>query len=179
MLALREYQPMDDLRRVDWKATARAQRLIVREFSAEDERRMTVVFEPFLPESSTEKKTTLRERIKAEQTGKNSAPEFEQFEKGVSLTASLLSHFTEEQAEIRLVIGDEIGEFGIGREHFQKCLKRLAVTEPNFANEGKTSFETFEEIFSENENSYTFFLTAQRESNFSDEIVQKAKIINF
>ncbi|MCY7376050.1 MAG: DUF58 domain-containing protein, partial [Pyrinomonadaceae bacterium] len=29
LLALRDYQPMDDLRRVDWKATARSRRLIV------------------------------------------------------------------------------------------------------------------------------------------------------
>ena len=45
LLALREYQPNDDLRRIDWKATARARHLIVREFSAEDDKKVTIYFD--------------------------------------------------------------------------------------------------------------------------------------
>ncbi|MBK8151555.1 MAG: DUF58 domain-containing protein [Acidobacteria bacterium] len=36
-------------RRVDWKATARTRRIIVREFSAEDDKRVTVVFDMRMP----------------------------------------------------------------------------------------------------------------------------------
>ncbi|MET0650052.1 MAG: DUF58 domain-containing protein, partial [Pyrinomonadaceae bacterium] len=41
--SLREYQPHDDVRHIHWKATARQGRLVVREFTAEDERRVHVV----------------------------------------------------------------------------------------------------------------------------------------
>ena len=40
----RDYQPQDDLRHIDWKATARSRNLTVREFT-EDERRITIVFD--------------------------------------------------------------------------------------------------------------------------------------
>jgi uncharacterized protein (DUF58 family) len=177
--AMRDYQPMDDLRRVDWKATARAQRLIVREFSAEDEKRVTIVFDTRLFGETEEKPLTLREKIEAEQAGKMLAPASERFEKGVSQTAALLKHFTEEQGEIRLIINKEIGEFGIGKEHLHDSLRRLAIVEPNFDETSEFSFDTLEEIFNERENNYTFFVTAERAENLSDELLQRAKVLRF
>lgn len=179
LLALRDYQPMDDLRRVDWKATARTRRLIVREFSAEDERRVTVVFDNRLFGDAPGKTLTLRQRIEAEQKGKTAALVSEKFETGVSRAASLLAHFVEEQSEIRLIVGDEIGEFGSGKEHLSECLKRLALIEPNYDETAELSFEATEEILSERKNSYNFLVTAERETNLSGELVQRAKIINF
>jgi len=179
LLALRDYQPMDDLRRVDWKATARTRRLIVREFSAEDDRRVTVVFDTRLPCDAPEKPLTLREKIEAEQKGKAASPVSERFEKGVSRAASLLARFTEEQCEIRLIINDEIGEFGIGKETLNENLKRLALVEPNYDDTTELSFEALEEVLSERENSYTFFVTAERDENLSSELIQKAKIVNY
>ncbi len=179
LLSLRDYQPLDDLRRVDWKATARAQRLIVREFSAEDDKRMTVVFDTRLLQETKEKNLTLRERIEAEQKGEKLSLVSEQFEKGVGITASLLANFTEEQAEIRLIINDKIGEFGIGRKHFYECLKRLALVEPNFDEAAEISVETLEEIFAESENTYTFLVSGKPEQELPGEIVQRAKIVYF
>ena len=179
LLSLRDYQPMDDLRRVDWRATARAQRLIVREFSAEDDKRVTIIFDTRLEAENNEKKLTLREKIEAEQKGKKLSPVSERFEKGVSQTASLLAHFAEEQAEIRLIVDKNIGEFSISRQHLYGCLKRLALVEPKFDETAEFSIETLEEIFTERENSYTFFVTAQREENLSSELIQRAKIVNF
>src|SRR5262249_15799253 len=40
LLLLRDYQPHDDLRHIDWKATARSRNLVIKEFAAEDERRI-------------------------------------------------------------------------------------------------------------------------------------------
>jgi uncharacterized protein (DUF58 family) len=179
LLALRDYQPMDDLRRVDWKATARTRRLIVREFSAEDERRVTIVFDTRLFGESPEKPLSLRDKIEAEQKGKAVSHVSERFEKGVSQAASLLAHFVEEQSEIRLIIDDNIGEFGIGKEHLNENLKRLALIEPNFVESAEFPFESSEEVLSERENSYTFFVTAEREENLPDELIQKAKILRF
>ena len=177
LLSLRDYQPMDDLRHVDWKATARSNRLIIREFSAEDDKRVTIIFDTRFQTNT--KPLTLRERIEAEQKGKNLLPDSEQFENGVSQTASLLAHFTEDQAEIRLIIDNEIGEFSIGREHLYSCLKRLAIVESKFEENAQFSFETLDEIFTERENSYTFFITAEKEEELPDELIQRAKIIKF
>ena len=178
LLALRDYQPMDDLRRVDWKATARVQRLIVREFSAEDDKRVTIYFDTRFKAEEKSKKLTLRERLEAEQKGDKTVFLSERFEKGVSRTATFLANFTEEQAEIRLIIGEEIGEFGIGREHLNENLKRLALVEPDFE-EKQLSAEKLEEIFTEKENSYTFFITAENQENLPGELIHSAKIVKF
>ncbi len=179
LLSMRDYQPMDDLRRVDWKATARTRRLIIREFSAEDEQRVTVVFDSRLIGESAEKPLSLREKIEAEQTGKAASIISKRFEKGVSQAASLLAHFTEEQSEIRLIIDGDIGEFGFDKEHLNENLKRLALVEPNYDDAAEFSFEALEELLSERENSYTFFVTAEREANLSEDLIQQVKIINF
>ena len=50
--AQREYVPGDDLRRVNWKATARVGDLIVTERAPESVRHCTVVFDPRLPDGS-------------------------------------------------------------------------------------------------------------------------------
>ena len=177
LLTLRNYQPQDDLRHVDWKATARARRIIVREFASEDERRVTVIFDSRL--QSAENRKTLRERIEEEQKGGRLSPAAKRFEKGISQTASLLAYFTDEQAEIRLVIDDRIGEFGLGKTHLYECLKRLALVEPKADETAEFSVETINKIFARRENSYTFFVTEKTENNLPDEIVQMAKVIRF
>ena len=111
LFSMRDYQPQDDLRHIDWKATARSRRLTVREFTSEDERRVTIVLDTRLP---GEPNDVLRQR----------------FEKGVVQTASLLKHFVEERAEVRLVLGDEVGPFGSGIEQLYRCLRRLALVTP-------------------------------------------------
>jgi uncharacterized protein (DUF58 family) len=111
LFSMRDYQPQDDLRHIDWKATARSRRLTVREFTSEDERRVTIVLDTRLPGDVTDE---LRQR----------------FEKGVVQTASLLKHFVEERAEVRLVLGDEVGPFGSGIEQLYRCLRRLALVTP-------------------------------------------------
>ena len=52
------------------------------------------------------------------------------FERGVSIAASLVSHFTDERAELALTLGDEEGRYGAGREHLYGCLRRLALVKP-------------------------------------------------
>ena len=111
LFSMRDYQPQDDLRHIDWKATARSRRLTVREFTSEDERRVTIVLDTRLPGEATEQ---LRQR----------------FERGVVQTASLLKHFVDERAEVRLVLGDEVGSFGAGLEQLYRCLRRLALVTP-------------------------------------------------
>src|SRR5215216_2794878 len=111
LFSMRDYQPQDDLRHIDWKATARSRRLTVREFASEDERRITIVLDTRLP--------------------RNAAGDLSQrFERGVVQAASLIKHFIDERAEVRLVLGDEVGPFGSGIDHLYRCLRRLALVTP-------------------------------------------------
>src|ERR671921_951106 len=110
--SLREYQPQDDVRHIHWKATARHGRLVVREFTAEDERRVHVVLDTFVEDN----------------------PEaVARFEKAVTQAASLVTHFVEERAEVRLSAGEGASRYGVGREHLYACLRRLALVEPRRA----------------------------------------------
>jgi len=108
LFSMRDYQPQDDLRHIDWKATARSRRLTVREFTSEDEKRITIVLDTRLP-----------------QIGGGDLSE--RFERGVVQAASLIRHFIDERAEVRLVIGEDVGPFGSGTEQLYRCLRRLAL----------------------------------------------------
>lgn len=120
LFSLRNYQPKDDLRHIDWKATARSRNLTVREFTAEDERRITIVLDTrAIPGSD------------ADDFGGR-------FERGVIQAASLLKHFIDERAEVRLMLGNDLGPYGGGLKHLYHCLRRLAVVSLQEQGEGVT-----------------------------------------
>jgi uncharacterized protein (DUF58 family) len=122
LFSMRDYQQQDDLRHIDWKATARTRRLTVREFTSEDERRITIVLDTRLP-------LEIDEALVA------------RFERGVTQTASLLKHFVDERAEVRLALGDDVGAFGSGTEHLYRCLRRLALLNLTSAESDDLSIE--------------------------------------
>jgi uncharacterized protein (DUF58 family) len=77
LYAIRDYQLNDSARHVDWKASARTGALQVKEFAREDERRVMLVFDPYIdPQAATAKAA-------------------EQFERAVTLCAGLAWHFYE------------------------------------------------------------------------------------
>lgn len=147
--SLREYQPRDDVRRIDWKATARARRLIVREFNAEDERRVHVALDTFVEtgvggegkENPAGKTGAAGGGVGEGEVGDagggdkavQTADAAERFESAVERAASLVAHFIEERAEVRLTAGDEESRYGVGREHLYDCLRRLAFVAPRTA----------------------------------------------
>jgi uncharacterized protein (DUF58 family) len=116
LFSLRDYQPQDDLRHIDWKATARSRNLTVREFTAEDERRITIVLDTRDLSDSGEENFLQR------------------FEAGIVQVASLLKHFVDERAEVRLMLGDDLGRYGSGLKHLYVCLRRLALVSPHKEN---------------------------------------------
>jgi uncharacterized protein (DUF58 family) len=164
-LTLREYRRQDDRRHVDWKATARAGDLMVREFAAEDERRVTVVFQPEMAFNAPPEKKNLRQRIEEEQKGKRRTTEEEKrFEAGVAQAASLLNFFTERRIEVCLVVGEKATEFGFGRQHLYACLKELAVTEPKAGFAKDASLDGLPpEIAANVERSYLFVLSSRKQ----------------
>lgn len=168
--SLREYQPQDDVRHIDWKATARARHLVVREFTAEDERRVHIVLdtrtrsdEKDAGEASTRADAnsahahnsnahgndpttragdttahiahatvrTEHATVRADEATISMDGALARFERGVTLAASLVAHFVEERAEVRLTLGNEPGNYGAGREHLYASLRRLALVAPD------------------------------------------------
>jgi uncharacterized protein (DUF58 family) len=77
LYAIRAYQFNESTRHVDWKASARTGTLQVREYAREDERRVMVVFDPYLDPH--------------EDAGQAA----ERFERAVALCAGLAWHFYE------------------------------------------------------------------------------------
>ena len=175
LLALRDYQPQDDLRLIDWKATARTRQLTVREFAAEDEKRVTVIFDTHVPMDTS---LNLREKLDAEQGGKPVVAS-ERFESGAGLAASILAKFSNEQAEIRLIINSEDGEFGMGRGPFHESLKRLSLTDAGSAAALSELESNLERILNESDDSHCFLVTANGTSGLSSDILHKLKIIGF
>ncbi|MGB8506921.1 MAG: DUF58 domain-containing protein, partial [Pyrinomonadaceae bacterium] len=124
LYSLRDYQPQDDVRHVDWKATARHSRLIVREFTAEDERRVHIALDTFVNDGDVPD-TSAR------------------FERGIIEAASIATHFIDERAELRLTLGEDEGRYGVGREHLYDCLRRLALVAPSRIKDGTTGQQDF------------------------------------
>jgi uncharacterized protein (DUF58 family) len=116
---IREYRPEDSARHVDWKATAKAGSLKVREFSREDERKVRLIFDNPTP----------------------GAVSVESYENAVNLAASLGWHFTESNTELSFVAqgyrtGGDIREF----------LAYLATVDPQAAPSLLDAFEISEDF---------------------------------
>ncbi len=179
LLALRDYRPYDDLRSIDWKATARTRDLIVREFAAEEERNVTVYFDNVLPPDAADQ-LSIREKIAAEQAGKTvgASPRFENASR---LAASVLLRFAAESSNFRLIIGDGEGEFGMGRQHLYDSLKRLALADPIFRPKAEASEPEgiLRRILDEEGDSHIFLITAIAGDRISPEIREQLNIITF
>jgi uncharacterized protein (DUF58 family) len=100
---IREYAPEDSARHVDWKASAKAGTLLVREFTREDERKLRIVFDNPAPGAVTEAA----------------------YERAVSLAASLVWHFAGENSQLSFVAPGYQGGPDVYR-----FLTYLALVEP-------------------------------------------------
>jgi hypothetical protein len=110
LYAIRDYQESDSARHVDWKATAKALALKVREFTREDERRLVLVFDS---------------RI-----AKKDDKTIEKFEKAVSFCACLAWHFYEIDAQMQFLSEDFESRMAPAQEIIYPALEALAVVEP-------------------------------------------------
>jgi uncharacterized protein (DUF58 family) len=110
LYAIRDYQEGDSARHVDWKATAKAQAVKVREFTREDERRLLLVFDALLPraESGLEAK----------------------FEKAVTFCACLAWHFYEIDAQMQFLTDGFESPMAPSQEIIYPVLEALALIEP-------------------------------------------------
>ncbi len=110
LYALRKYRDGENARRVDWKATAKTGELMAREYAREEESELCLI---------------LDNRI----DGGQGAESCSQFEKAVSLAASLAVHFTDEGAELEYLTPDEHLSSDMGPDQLHRILRSLAVIE--------------------------------------------------
>jgi len=124
--SLRDYQPTDSARFVDWKTTAKRSQLMVREFAREDERRVMIVLDPFIG------------------SGANDAPGDEQarlgerFERAVSLAASIAWHFYEIGSVIQFRTDRFLTRMAPAAEIIYDALSELARVQTDISATGGT-----------------------------------------
>ena len=123
LYAIRRYHPSDHMRHIDWKATAKSMRLMVRENTREDERRLTIVFDTSRPDGEGFK------------TGAGPPQTLfdEKFERAIVMAASLANHFIQERADVELITPDENHNVTSGRtqERLYEIFKSLATLQPD------------------------------------------------
>jgi hypothetical protein len=124
LYAIRDYQFNDSARHVDWKASARTGALQVKEYAREDERRVMLVFDPYVDAQAADAQTT------------------EQFERAVTLCAGLAWHFS----EISSVMEFRSAGFATPRmsagEIIYDILRYLASVTPLRQQQGKNFLDT-------------------------------------
>jgi uncharacterized protein (DUF58 family) len=99
---IRDYQPEDSARHVDWKSSAKTGTLKIREFAREEERRLRIVFDNPAPGEATP----------------------ESYEKGVSLAASLAWYLSQDNAALSFAAQ------GLAENTVWAFLHYLALVEP-------------------------------------------------
>jgi uncharacterized protein (DUF58 family) len=110
LYAIRDYQEGDSARHVDWKASAKAQTVKVREFTREDERRLVLVFDSRLPHTESSL--------------------LAKFEKAVSFCACLAWHFYEIDAHLQFLTDGFETPMAPSQEIIYPTLEALALIEP-------------------------------------------------
>jgi uncharacterized protein (DUF58 family) len=127
--SLRDYLPTDSARMVDWKVTARAGHLMVREFAREDERRVMLVLDPFVgppppePGAGAATEAAGHERAAAEHT--------QRFERAVSMAACIAWHFNEINSVLQFRTNRFSTPLAPAEEIIYDALRELAKIQPD------------------------------------------------
>ncbi|MDE3110749.1 MAG: DUF58 domain-containing protein [Acidobacteriota bacterium] len=121
--SLRNYQPADSARFVDWKVSAKSGRLMVREFAREDERRLMLVLDPAI---ASPRSGSLMRRPSAslpiEYAGR--------FERAVSLAACIAWHFYELGSMMQFRTPSFTTPLAPAGEIIYDALRELALVQP-------------------------------------------------
>jgi len=126
--SLRDYLYTDNARFVDWKVTARAGRLMVREFAREDERRVMLVLDPFIgPPAVTfgSADAAADDAAAAEHAAR--------FERAVSMAACIAWHFNELNAALQFRTHRFATPMAPSTEIIYDALRELATIQPDMS----------------------------------------------
>ena len=122
--SIRQYQPQDSARFVDWKISAKTGSLKVREYSREDERRLMLVLDPLIGSP----RANLGKLGEAEHS--------EHFERAVSLAASIAWHFQEINAVMQFRTDRMATPMAPAGEIIYEILRELAFIQPDTSESG-------------------------------------------
>ena len=95
LYSIRDYQTTDTARHVDWKASAKAGVLQVREFAREDKRQVLLVLDPVFSQASPVEISSGAGASPAGNSAAEAAAFAEAFDRGIALCASVAWHFYE------------------------------------------------------------------------------------
>jgi len=109
LYAIREYQDGENARLIHWKATAKTGKLMAREYARDEESEFCLILDTIM---------------RADGSGNA-----DEFEKAVSLAASLAAHFVREGAEFEYLTPNEHISRGTGTDHLYGILRSLAVAD--------------------------------------------------
>jgi uncharacterized protein (DUF58 family) len=110
LFSIRTYREGENIRFIDWKATAKTRELMAREFAREEECKFCLILDT--------------------QTGKPAEGGYwDEFEKAVSLAASIVAHFIDLGAEMEFLTPYSHIRRGTGRDHLYRILRFLATVE--------------------------------------------------
>jgi uncharacterized protein (DUF58 family) len=109
LFSMRKYQEGENSRIIDWKATSKTGELMAREFALDEESKFCLVLDTRIYGVEPDYKAD--------------------FEKAVSLAASIASHFLEEGAGMEFLTPDEHLARGAGRSQLYRILRLLAVVQ--------------------------------------------------
>jgi uncharacterized protein (DUF58 family) len=118
LYALRDYVPMDNVRHVHWKASARLGSLMVREFTREDDCRVLLVLDPYVGSITTPTGTPISEVAN------------ERFERAVSLCAGIAWHFYESNVLVQFRSAGVETRLAPAEEIVFDILRHLAFAQP-------------------------------------------------
>lgn len=107
---LREYRDGDDRRSIHWRSSARSDRLLVREYEDESQRRITLLIDNALPRTRGEEEELA-------------------LEDAISLCASLAQAYLERGYALRLIARALLLPFASGEMQTQRVLRALALLE--------------------------------------------------
>jgi uncharacterized protein (DUF58 family) len=123
--SLRDYLYTDSARFVDWKVTARAGRLMVREFAREDERRVMLVLDPYIgPPPATPGES-------ADEVQHAATEHAARFERAVSMAACIAWHFNELNAALQFRTHRFTTPMAPSAEIIYDALRELATIQPD------------------------------------------------
>ena len=170
LYAIREYRNGESARIVDWKATAKTGALMAREYAREEESNVCIILDTILHAHAARHDSV------------------EQFEKAVSLAASLAVHFSDEGSEMEFLTQREHVPLGIGKNHLYRILRSLAVVSCGHAErEGRSDLpEELSGILAPEERRhllsdkvFKIILTSKPKESFSSAFRRSSHVIHF
>ncbi|NNE65645.1 MAG: DUF58 domain-containing protein [Pyrinomonadaceae bacterium] len=180
LIGMREYQPLDDLRHIDWKATARTSRLVVRDFAAEDELKVFVILDTRIVKNEKERSVPIRKRIDRLQKGQLEGESHSRVDRAVGKACFLLSHYNGMGAEVGLISQETEIAIDEGRSHYYDCMRAAAMALPEFVDGFEPGgFDTRVSEFADELPDCHVFMIRARDSSLMPHGIESARVLDF